>query len=395
MNDITLLVNDNTPARLWCPLADVPPAVWQDAIRAAAPLLELPDLADEVALDALLALTLGEGQFGADHWRLSRAKTWYYRLKPLLPRPVIRLLRRVYHAGPGATPLGWPVEGRYVRFQWAVMRHVLLALDCTAMPFVRFWPDAARCALVLTHDIETADGQDVVREVAALEERYGFRSSFNFVPERYRVDTTLLAELRTRGFEIGVHGLTHDGKLFASHAEFMRRAARINEYLAAWDAVGFRAPCTLRHPAWMQALAIDYDLSFFDTDPHEPIPGGVMAIWPFQMGHFVELPYTLVQDHTLTTILKHTTPQVWLDKLAFIARYHGMALLNTHPDYLRDRVTWAVYEAFLAALNERRRDFWHALPHEVAAWWCARSDGPPDSAAVGAVILTETSLRLR
>ena len=31
----------------------------------------------------------------------------------------------------------------------------------------------------------------------------------------------------------------------------------------------------------MQALEIEYDLSFFDTDPCEPIPGGTMSIWPF------------------------------------------------------------------------------------------------------------------
>ena len=68
----------------------------------------------------------------------------------------------------------------------------------------------------------------------------------------------------------------------------------------------------------MQALEVEYDSSFFDTDPYEPMPGGTMSIWPFFLGHFVELPYTLVQDHTLSVILGERTPRLWLDKVDFI-----------------------------------------------------------------------------
>lgn len=33
-----------------------------------------------------------------------------------------------------------------------------------------------------------------------------------------------------------------------------------------------------RHPLWMQSLDIEYDLSFFDTDPYEPMAGGSMSM---------------------------------------------------------------------------------------------------------------------
>jgi hypothetical protein len=39
----------------------------------------------------------------------------------------------------------------------------------------------------------------------------------------------------------------------------------------------------------------------------ESIAGGTLSIWFFFMGHFVELPYTLVQDHTLMATLGETT----------------------------------------------------------------------------------------
>ena len=63
----------------------------------------------------------------------------------------------------------------------------------------------------------------------------GFRSSFNFVPERYgEISLDLLRELKQRGFGIGVHGLKHDGKLFSSKKIFDERAPRINAYLKKW-----------------------------------------------------------------------------------------------------------------------------------------------------------------
>jgi peptidoglycan/xylan/chitin deacetylase (PgdA/CDA1 family) len=377
------LWSSNTPARFWLPQSSVPAGVWQRAIEKAVPFLGLPVQPDDIA--GLLAFVLGEGQFGPDHWRLSWAKHVYYMLKPVLPRPFTCLLRRVHRHRAGSTfPLGWPVEARYVRFQWEVMRQLLIATDKHSLSFVHFWPQGQQFAFVLTHDIETAKGQANVRAVADLDESFGFRSSFNFVPERYSLDDGLIEELRQRGFEVGVHGLNHDGKLFGSRREFMRRVKRINRHLKAFGAAGFRSPCTLRHPEWMQALDIEYDLSFFDTDPYEPIPGGVMSIWPFTIGRFVELPFTLAQDCTLTVILRETTARLWLRKVGFIQEYHGMVLVNTHPDYLLDAVTWNVYAEFLQAMKQRE-GYWHALPRDVARWWRARSDAVVEPSLADAV----------
>jgi peptidoglycan/xylan/chitin deacetylase (PgdA/CDA1 family) len=363
----------NTPARFWLCQPGVPDAEWATAIRRAAPVLGLSPLPEDA--DQLTALVLGEGQFGPDHWQLSPARRWYYRLKPFVPRGVTRLLRRLHR---GSTRdghhLGWPIAGRYALFQWEVLRQLLILTGKRSISYRSFWPDGRRFAFVLTHDIETAAGQAAARAVADLDESFGFRSSFNFVPERYPLDHDLIAELRRRGFEIGAHGLRHDGRLFDSHAVFMQRAARINAHLKELDAVGFRSPLTMRNPEWMQALEIQYDSSFFDTDPYEPMPGGTMSIWPFLLGRFVELPYTLPQDSTLAFVLRETTPRLWLEKVDFIESYHGMALVNTHPDYLSHPAARKVYADFLQAM--RRRDgCWHALPMEAARWWRARANG--------------------
>jgi hypothetical protein len=128
-------------------------------------------------------------------------------------------------------------------------------------------------------------------------------------------------------------------------------------------------------------------MSFFDTDPYEPLPGGTMNIWPFYIGRFIELPYTLVQDCTLVTVLGETTPKLWFDKLNFIQRYNGMALLNTHPDYCRDKHIYAIYENFLHTVKDRG-SYWHALPGEVAQWWRQRALNPGQEVASGVMMGT-------
>ena len=144
------------------------------------------------------------------------------------------------------------------------------------------WPEDRQFALVLTHDVERQIGLDRVKEVAELEMRSGFRSSFNLVPEGdYRVTKELRDWLTGNGFEVGVHDIHHDGKLFRSHKNFTKSAPLINQYLKAWDAVGFRSAFMLRNLDWIHGLDIAYDLSTFDTDPFEPQCDGTNTIFPF------------------------------------------------------------------------------------------------------------------
>lgn len=371
-NTDSALWNLNTPSRFWQCQVEIPAELWQEAYARSAHLLGFAETFCNI--EQILTLTLGEARYGPGHWELDSLKKTYYVVKPAMPRWLTRWMRRQNYKHPYAhsTQSEWPVEPHYAEFLWQIMRQVMILSNKESLPIRNFWPGKHRFAFVLTHDIETAAGQEFVEEVANLEENLGFRSSFNFVPERYEVNHGLMNELRQRGFEVGVHGLKHDGKLFTSQKIFEQRAVQINQYLQEWRAVGFRADLTHRQPQWMQLLNIEYDLSFFDTDPFEPIPGGTMSIWPFFLGRFVELPYTLVQDYTLTSILNEKTPRIWLEKVDFIEKYHGMALLNSHPDYLAQKSVWRVYHGFLTAVKERA-GYWHALPRETARWWRERT----------------------
>lgn len=281
------------------------------------------------------------------------------------------------------------------------------------------WPDRKQFAFVLTHDVEGPDGLAKCRPLMELEMKLGFRSSFNFVPEGdYVVPRQLIQELKTNGFEVGVHDLHHDGKLYKGRGDFAQKATRINHYLENWGAVGFRSGFMFHNLDWLHDLNVAYDASTFDIDPFEPQPDGVGTIFPFWVqrngecrvrsvecephpssspfaprpsrlnGGYVELPYTLPQDSTLFLLFGERHPDIWFQKLDWIAKHGGMALVNVHPDYLRfenesaSRRTFPIelYSRFLEyALQRYKGAFWQPLPRELAEWYIGRHHFAPES----------------
>jgi len=183
------------------------------------------------------------------------------------------------------------------------------------------------------------------------------------------------------GFEIGVHDCHHDGSLYRTYNDFKAQAKKINEYLKAWRADGFRSGFMFHNLEWIHELDVSYDASTFDTDPFEPQPDGVGTIFPFWVqGNgsrgYVELPYTLAQDFTLFILFKEQNIDVWVKKLDWVASHRGMALVDVHPDYVSfdgkasaSEYPVALYKEFRQYVSNRYRDTcWFALPREVAEY---------------------------
>ena len=268
------------------------------------------------------------------------------------------------------------------------------------------WPDGKQFALVLTHDVEGPRGVERVRQVAELEMACGFRSSFNFVPQgNYAIPPDLRAWLVDHGFEVGVQDLRHDARLYRSRDHFRQSAREINQYLHEWKAVGFRSAYMFHDLEWLQDLDVLYDSSTFDSDPFEPQPDGMDTIFPFWVARrvddstsaevetrdlgYVELPYTLVQDFNLFIVLEEKSIDVWKRKLAWIAERGGMALLDTHPDYMSsgpgpgrlDEYPIDFYREWLCHIrDEYAGRYWHALPAAVAKFYKAECPRAPQPA---------------
>jgi peptidoglycan/xylan/chitin deacetylase (PgdA/CDA1 family) len=321
----------------------------------------------------------------------------YYRLKPLIPKPLQIMLRRKWVLWKRKRYQDiWPIDEKANRPPegWTG------------------WPGGKKFALVLTHDVESPRGVERCIELAKLEERLGLRSSFNFVAEDYHVPGEVFNYLKEKGFEIGIHGIHHDGNIFGSYRHFQKQVAKINHYLKKWEAGGFRAPSMYHKMKWVGELNIEYDASTFDTDPFEPQPDGVGTIFPFWVSRndlpptsnlqpqtaklehppptsnlepptafragFVELPYTLPQDHTLFVLMKERNINIWKEKLDWIVKQGGMALLITHPDYMKfdpgKSALWEYrvshYLEFLEYVRERYCDlYWNVLPKNVASFF--------------------------
>jgi peptidoglycan/xylan/chitin deacetylase (PgdA/CDA1 family) len=295
----------------------------------------------------------------------------YYAVKPLMPRGLQLALRRAYaHKQARVEFPRWPIEPVLVEAREAQLRAQLA--DADSVPFVSYWPEGRRFAAVLTHDVEGPAGVRNVRRIMEIEARHGFVSSWNFVAEWYPIEDGLFDHIRAMGHEIGLHAIKHDCKLFESRASFEADLPKIHRYMREWDAVGFRSPATHRNPDWMPDLGCLYDSSFPDTDPFEPQPGGCCSILPYFLEDLVELPITLVQDHTLWEILRADSIEHWTRKSDWIIEHSGLINLITHPDYLDTPARLRMYEEFLEYLAAQEGG-WYALPRDVAQWWRERS----------------------
>lgn len=288
-------------------------------------------------------------------------------LKPFVPRRIqIALRRMLVRAKINSYKNVWPIDPSSARPPegW------------------QGWSGGKKFALVLTHDVDTQEGHDAVLRLADIEESLGFHSSFNFVAEDYIISKGLILNLQNRGFEVGVHGISHENP-FKSEKHFQKLFPKINHYLKEWNAVGFRAPSMYHNLDMLHALDIEYDASTFDTDPFEPQPDGVGTIFPFWVPGkngrpgYVELPYTLPQDFLLFILLQEKGIGIWKKKLDWIAQHGGMALFITHSDYMDfhssnhyEKYPPQYYEELLNYIKTRYEgQYWHVLPREMSRLW--------------------------
>jgi hypothetical protein len=306
----------------------------------------------------------------------------YYRVRPALPRSAQIAMRRAFSRVQARTRFPrWPAETGLHDLYGRLLAHVA-SVAGEPVPWIAPWPTGRTWALVLTHDVETDVGYDHIHLLRDAEEAAGCRSSWNLVPKRYAVEDGDVEDLRDRGFEVGVHGLYHDGRDLESRALLEERLPEMRTWAERWGATGFRSPATHRRFEWMPLLGFDHDSSYPDTDPFEPQGGGCCTWLPFFNEDMVELPITLPQDHTLFVILQRPDEALWVEKTDLLRTRSGMALLDTHPDYMLEPARLELYRRFLAHATADS-GVWRALPSEVSAWWRRRADSRIERAGEG------------
>lgn len=267
------------------------------------------------------------------------------------------------------------------------------------------WPGAAPVAVCLTHDVDNVERPrehiEKVRErfsrseyakwergelslydnaplIAERETAAGFRSSFYYLSANYPLERVrpTAKSLRSKGFEVGLHGDfgTHD-----SEEEMARAVDRLTRGLG-WKPTGLREHYLQfdYDESWgiMDRAGFDYDTTVGNSDrlgfrlglatPFHPPDGGWRPL------RLLELPLSLM-DVTLWGYLKRTEAQGYREVLAAMKAVEGVEGLFTllwHPEAVRmkgGRIYWKVLRALAG-----RKGIFVGSGADVARWWRAR-----------------------
>src|SRR5581483_11729531 len=302
----------------------------------------------------------------------------YYLVRPLMPVTISKHLQRVSLRGWDNIPFPyWPVDRSVDRIHEWLLRLVMETQGVNEIPFVWFWPEGHSSCACMTHDVETSTGRDFCGQLMDIDDGFGIKSSFQVVPEqRYEVDGAFLDSIRKRGFEVNVHDLNHDGRLFfMAYEGFLERVEKINRYGREFGARGFRSAVLYRRQEWMKELEFAYDMSVPSVGHLEPKRGGCCTLMPYYTGDLLEIPVTTTQDYSLFHILGEYSTGLWERQLAAICSAHGMATFIVHPDYVIEARAQQTYRRLLGHLAELRKDkhVWIARPGDICDWWRQRA----------------------
>jgi hypothetical protein len=301
----------------------------------------------------------------------------YYLARPLMPVAVRKHLQkfRLRRWQELAFPQ-WPVDTSVDSLMEQLLALAIRHNGGQSIPFIWFWPEGKSACALMTHDVEEQAGVELCSTVMDMNRSFGVPASFQVVPEkRYVVSSDFLESLRSCGFEVNVHDLNHDGRLFWDQEEFRRRAAKINQYGRKIGAAGFRSGVLYRNQEWFDALDFEYDLSVPNVAHLDPQRGGCCTVMPYFVGNILELPVTTTQDYSLFQVLNTYGLTLWEQQIKIILEKHGLINVIVHPDYLTGPREKNMYRDLLGLYVRLRREqnVWVALPGQANTWWRQRS----------------------
>ena len=210
--------------------------------------------------------------------------------------------------------------------------------------------------VVLTHDIDTRACHEHWEAVLAIEAEHGMRSVSNVLTRGpYRLQSSFLDSIEADGFELGLHGTSHDMAIGFRRPAAMRRHLSLALDDLGRQVLGYRAPALAISHALIEELAtlgFAYDSSmtlqaYYSTGVRHPFPFPVDTT-----GKLLQLPLT-VQDDGLFRDRGLNEAQglaVISNLCKALARVGGLLVFNSHPIHLKSRMTF--YRGVLESLRD-------------------------------------------
>lgn len=255
------------------------------------------------------------------------------------------------------------------------MHSLLLMTEEKEIPFIWFWPDGFHAALMMTHDVEGNQGASRCHKLMDVNDAFGIPAAFQLVPEAsYAPIADLVNQIRARGYEVNLHDLDHDGRLYDNPELFSKRADQIRKYSRTFRTKGFRAGSMHRNQEWIPKLGIEYDMSVPNAAHLEPQGGGCCTVMPYFIDGVLELPLTTTQDYAIFHILRESSIDLWKRELSTIATENGLMSFIVHPDYLQGEREQTKYLQLLQHLTSmpEYKQTWVTCPGEINTWWRQR-----------------------
>jgi peptidoglycan/xylan/chitin deacetylase (PgdA/CDA1 family) len=280
---------------------------------------------------------------------------------------------------PGVLFPSWPIDGSVETLRFMYRRALAIA-GAPALESAH-WPNGKRSAFAISHDVDTAQGFRLIREVAAFENDLGIRSTWFIVGDLFGIDPSVLDDLRAQGHEIALHGDRHDNTIaYRTSGEIERRLDAAARTTARWDVRGFRSPSLLETPTLRRVLRerFVYASEVPDTEIDSLIAPrrGCGTCFPFRREGSLEIPLTLPLEDKLimrgmneAAILEH-----WRAKAAWVREVGGVVQLSIHNE---PHLLSKCRGAYAALVRDAAADatVWRTTLVDLADWWTRPAHG--------------------
>lgn len=221
------------------------------------------------------------------------------------------------------------------------------------------WQGGKKAGLCITHDVDYLEDFNNIDYIIDLEQKFGLKSSFNFLTcWNYKIEKQLLTRLLHTGFEIGLHGYTHDIAFGYRSKEKITTAIKKAMDELGVEVVGFRAPIlaiSRKVLEVLEELKFKYDSSILGNK------AGICFPYQYPGLNICELPLTLQDDFLFRD--KNLTQDEGFEFISKmiedIIEVNGLVVLNLHPQICKMHNIF--YEKLLNFISQRN-DIWKTTP---------------------------------
>jgi len=233
-----------------------------------------------------------------------------------------------------------------------------------------YW-NGHRAAVCMTHDVDYLMGYDFVETLSEMDKKYTVKSTFNFLTGwDYKIHSDLVLSLAAQGFEIGLHGHTHDIAMGTRGYKQIKSDLQKALHDITFSPIsGFRAPALSVSKVLLNVLSeigFSYDSSILGIDKQG---GGILYCFPFKYPGVAlwEVPLSIqdtyfFRDRNLTDDEAFNQAVATIDNIIGIG---GVAVINCHPCIIKDHLRF--YERLLKYIANQR-GVWNPLLIELVTY---------------------------